>query len=207
MANIPQWNQDPNVFLRTRNNFGGRRGLGSNKTQFEEIIHFAAGNPDLRNPQERWWDATTGKIVEHPVAGDVQRDHFFELQFLSALFYQIVPDRATTVVNTLDLEYFFTEICNSGSNLCYISDALHHEKNMLMTNLGTMTAGLLLYLQSCVKDFKAFVDSELNVPGALDGVGTPGHRSMRYFTLLVTLKRTPFYTGQFPAIGQQWWVA
>lgn len=39
-----------------------------------------------------------------------QRDHFFELQFLSALFNQIVPDRNTTVMNTLDFEYFLTDI-------------------------------------------------------------------------------------------------
>lgn len=49
------------------------------------------------------------KTLSHQI-NSTQRDHFFELQFLSALFYQIVPDRATTVVNTLDLEYFFTEI-------------------------------------------------------------------------------------------------
>ena len=30
---------------------------------------------------------------------------------------------------------------------------------------------------------------------------------MRYFTLLVSLQRTPFYTGQFPAVGQRWWLA
>lgn len=39
-----------------------------------------------------------------------QRDHFFELQFLSALFNQIVPDTTTTVMNTLDFQYFLTDI-------------------------------------------------------------------------------------------------
>lgn len=42
------------------------------KTELEEIIHFAAGNPDIRNPQERWWDSTSNKIVERKLNGSFQ---------------------------------------------------------------------------------------------------------------------------------------
>lgn len=80
-----------------------------------------------------------------------------------------------------------------------------------------MTQGLLNYLQACVPDFKAFGWVRIHLAltnyqltshsccfpanGATDGAGTPNHHSMRYFTLLVALKRTPFYNDQFLESG------
>jgi len=110
---------------------------------FEDMVHFAAGNPTLRSPQLRSWNGTI--FLEQEEAGE--RDHFFELQFLSALFCQICPDFHNQIMGTKDFEVFLYEACNNGSNLCWISETLHQEKNNLMTNKGVMTATLLLYLK------------------------------------------------------------
>lgn len=71
------------------------------------MIHFAASNSDLQNPQIRSWDGT--KLVEQIFVGSYQRDHFFELQFLTALFCQIVPDYNTQLMGTKDFEVFLQD--------------------------------------------------------------------------------------------------
>lgn len=67
-----------------------------------------------------------------------------------------------------------------------------------------MTQNLLTYLNACCVDLRRFVDSELT--GEAEA-GHPGHPSRSYYTLLRALRATPFYTGAWPAVGQQWWIA
>ena len=148
----------------------------SQKTQFEEIIHFAASNPDLRNPQERWWNAATKKIQDQAIPGVVQvcspklppsceitpQPFRPERSFLwAAIFVGSIQSDSPRHYHHCD-EYprfpifpyrhlvgafkpypvHYAKSCNlsnSGSNLCYIPEALHQEKNSVMTNREDLT--------------------------------------------------------------------
>ncbi|KAI0093013.1 hypothetical protein BDY19DRAFT_921503 [Irpex rosettiformis] len=202
-------------YIRTWANFGGSKGSSSRKSLLEDIIKFAATNPDLRTPTSRFYNHQTEKIVEdnptkaeadkkHIYNGPWDRDHFFELQFLAALFVELDVDFTHQVLNIMDLLGFLTHVCNGAHNLCDIAHPLHEAKNSVFTNKGSMTKELLAYLKVCYADFHKFVDSELHGEGE---AGQKDHPTRAYYTLLKALKTTPFYTNQWPNVGQSWWVA
>jgi hypothetical protein len=62
-----------------------------------------------------------------------------------------------------------------------------------------MTQDLLSYLMGCNKDFQTYINEHI-----LDR-NPKKQQSEAYYKFIDCLKQTPFYTNEWPEVGQPWW--